>query len=197
MQPSPRTRQTSSKKRWLGMIHCFLTRRPRRRIGFGPFELLCATNQHDSLPVAMSMASRAFPDDPQLQSWSLGVDRLLSLIQDSTSFEVKKLRPQSEAEEFSAFPYEQGLVYMSTGLNAGFLPTVDGWTGQYYTELCQIENLEVPFKRYTWLEQIRNQDVFSPLTTRGNTTVPWHLIEMRITPSSREIKRRWTPRVAC
>ena len=49
---------------------------------------------------------------------------------------------------------------MSTGLNAGFLPTVDGWTGQYYTELCQIENLEVPFKRYTWLEQIRNQDVF-------------------------------------
>ena len=124
------------------------------------FELLCATNQHDSLPVAMSMASRAFPDDPQLQSWSLGVDRLLSLIQDSTSFEVKKLRPQSEAEEFSAFPYEEGLVYMSTGLNAGFLPTVDGWTGQYYAELCQIENLEVPFKRYTWLEQIRNQDVF-------------------------------------
>ncbi len=124
------------------------------------FELLCATNQHDSLPVALSMASLEFPDDPQIQNWSLGVDRLLSLIQDSTSFEVKKLRPQSEAEEFSAFPYEEGLVYMSTGLNAGFLPTVDGWTGQYYTELCQIENLEVPFRRYTWLEQIRNQDIF-------------------------------------
>ena len=124
------------------------------------FELLCATNRHDSLPIAMSMANLEFPDDPQLQSWTLSVDRLLSLIQDSTAFEVKKLRPQSEAEEFSAFPFEDGLVYMSTGLNAGFLPTVDGWTGQYYTELCRIENLDVPFKRYTWLEQIRNQDVF-------------------------------------
>ncbi len=124
------------------------------------FELLCATNQHDSLPMAMSMASLEFPDDPQVRNWSLGVGRMLNLIQDSTAFEVKKLRPQSEAEEFSAFPFEDGLIYMSTGLNSGFLPTVDGWTGQYYTELCHIENLEVPFKRYTWLEQIRNQDVF-------------------------------------
>lgn len=123
-------------------------------------DLLCLQNRYDEIEESIGMALDQFPDNPGLLRWKEGVSGLIQLVRDSTAFTVEPLRPQSSAEEFSAYPFQNGLVFMSTGLNAGFIPMRDGWTGQYYTELTWIEDVKEPFREYTWFEQIRNQDLF-------------------------------------
>ncbi|MDA0912997.1 MAG: OmpA family protein [Bacteroidetes bacterium] len=124
------------------------------------FEMVCLENRYDDLQTLIAEGKLRFPESTSILKWQNGINELIALVHDSTSFEVTKLRPQSEAEEFCAVPYDSTLVFMSTGLNAGFVPQHDGWTGQYYTKLTQIKDLKVPFKEYTWFEQVRNQDLF-------------------------------------
>ena len=124
-------------------------------------DLLCFQNRYEELEASIGTALAQFPNSERLGRWKEGIAQLIRLVRDSTAFTVEPLRPKSNAEEFSAYPFQDGLVFMSTGLNAGFIPMRDGWTGQNYTELTWVEDLNEPFRTYTWFEQIRNQDLFN------------------------------------
>ncbi len=132
------------------------------------FELLRLTNHYERLPESITAARDQFTADSLLSTWELEIPMILSMFRDSVAYRVERLRPLAESEEFSAFPFKEGLVYMSTGLNGGFLPQRDGWTGQYYTELSMIDDESNPYQEYTWFEQIRNRDLFMEL---GRTTL--------------------------
>ena len=131
-------------------------------------ELLQLANQHNSMAGVLDSAMVAFPDHMGLLVWEFEAPLMLELLKDTSMYLVEALRPDSKAEEFAAFPYDSGLVYVSTAFNSGFLAQKDGWTGQNFTEISEIKDPDHPYQKFTWFEQIRNRDLFMDLG-RTNT----------------------------
>jgi outer membrane protein OmpA-like peptidoglycan-associated protein len=124
------------------------------------FALALRTSNYATLPQLMSGAKSAYPTDAKLLDWINRAAQVDQLIQDSARFEIARVRPGSPHDEFGAVPFEKGLIFVSNGLNAGFLSPKDGWTEEEYFDLAFIADTSNPEPRLRFWDEIRGKDLW-------------------------------------
>lgn len=97
----------------------------------------------------------------------VGFDALLaqeraiqSLLQNERPYEMNRFRPGSEQREFCATPYGEGLIFISSNTDVTVSPWIDGWTGEYFTELSYVQNTSFPEPTFTWRDELQGMDLF-------------------------------------
>lgn len=124
------------------------------------FALALRTSSYATLPGLMAGAKSAYPTDSKLLDLFNRAAQVEQLIQDSARFEIVRVRPGSPHEEFGAVPFERGLIFVSNGLNAGFLSPKDGWTGEEFFDLTFIADTANPEPRLRFWDEIRGKDLW-------------------------------------
>lgn len=104
-----------------------------------------------------------FPDEELVQGIALSQEIIRKYKSDTSDCRVLRLRPQSKGAEYAATRFADGLVFMTSAVGSGMAPLEDAWTGRYFTELRQIQDLQNPEPHFSLVQQLRGEDLFLEL----------------------------------
>jgi outer membrane protein OmpA-like peptidoglycan-associated protein len=96
------------------------------------FQLMQLNKKYDGLLAQVEKALVLFPSNNEIQSWKSEALNLTQLLEQKSNYEVNLFRTVDQGEEFSAFPFEEGVILVTTG-------QIYGKTGQYFTDLVYVK----------------------------------------------------------
>lgn len=105
-------------------------------------ELNCLLNQHAKLGTLIEIALLKFPTSTSLANWKKNAPIILQQLDEKSEYKVELFSKNKSGEEFAAYPFRKGIIYVSNQFDNGFANRFYGRTGQYFTDLVYIENIE-------------------------------------------------------
>jgi outer membrane protein OmpA-like peptidoglycan-associated protein len=105
-------------------------------------ELNCLLNRHSQIVSIIDAALIKFPNSTKLADWKKNAPIIIEQINEKSEYKVELFSKNKSGEEFAAYPFRQGLIYVSNQFDNGFANRFYGRTGQYFTDLIYIENLK-------------------------------------------------------
>lgn len=102
-------------------------------------QLLLLNKKYDAIKQQLSVSAPLFPNSIVLHRWKTDVDQLPAILQRKSEYDVTLFRSVDIGEEFSAVPFEEGVLLVTTGQNSGFVNRVYGKTGQFFTDLVYVK----------------------------------------------------------
>jgi outer membrane protein OmpA-like peptidoglycan-associated protein len=105
-------------------------------------ELNCLLNHHSQIVSIIDAALVKFPASTKLVEWKKNAPIIIEQINEKSEYKVELFSKNKSGEEFAAYPFRQGLIYVSNQFDNGFANRFYGRTGQYFTDLIYIENLK-------------------------------------------------------
>ena len=103
------------------------------------FQILLLNKKYDVLKQQVTVLAPLFPNNLALQQWKTDIDQLPEILQRKSEYDVNLFRSVEIGEEFSAVPFEEGVLLVTTGQNSGFVNRVYGKTGQFFTDLVYVK----------------------------------------------------------
>ena len=103
------------------------------------FQLLLLNKKYDGLTAQVDKAQALFPTNVDIQRWKNEASNLKQILDQKSVYDVTLFRSVEVGEEFSAFPFEEGVLLVTTGQNTGFVNRVYGKTGQFFTDLVYVK----------------------------------------------------------
>lgn len=98
-------------------------------------QLLQLTQQGNKLESTIKEALSKFPNDKILLSWDKQLSAIQGAYQIKSDYEIQLFRSSKTGEVFAATDYPEGVLYVSTQYNSGFVNRIYGKTGQYFTDI--------------------------------------------------------------
>ena len=105
----------------------------------------------------------AMQDNPEESRFQLELEidaQVIQLLQDSSKFEIERFRRDAESDEFAAFPFDGGLVFMTNGIHTGILGFLDQWTRKEFNTLTLLEDVENPSAELPFLPRMQGGLLF-------------------------------------
>jgi outer membrane protein OmpA-like peptidoglycan-associated protein len=102
-------------------------------------QILLLNKKYDAIQQQLNVSAPLFPTSLALQRWKSDVDKLPEILQRKSEYDVALFRSVDKGEEFSAVPFEEGVLLVTTGQNSGFVNRVYGKTGQFFTDLVYVK----------------------------------------------------------
>ena len=102
-------------------------------------QILLLNKKYDAIKQQLIISAPLFPNSVPLQRWKSDVDQLPEILQRKSEYDVNLFRSVDIGEEFSAVPFEEGVLLVTTGQNSGFVNRVYGKTGQFFTDLVYVK----------------------------------------------------------
>ena len=102
-------------------------------------QILLLNKKYDAIKQQVNAFSSLFPNSLALQQWKKDIDYLPEILQRKSEYDVTLFRSVDIGEEFSAVPFEEGVLLVTTGQNSGFVNRVYGKTGQFFTDLVYVK----------------------------------------------------------
>jgi outer membrane protein OmpA-like peptidoglycan-associated protein len=102
-------------------------------------QLLLLNKKYDAIKQQLNVSTPLFPNSLALQQWKTDVDHLPEILQRKSEYDVTLFRSVDIGEEFSAVPFEEGVLLVTTGQNSGFVNRIYGKTGQFFTDLVYVK----------------------------------------------------------
>ncbi len=103
------------------------------------FQLLLLNKKYEGLTAQVDKAQALFPTNVDIQRWKSEASNLTEILDQKSVYDVTLFRSVEVGEEFSAFPFEEGVLLVTTGQNTGFVNRVYGKTGQFFTDLVYVK----------------------------------------------------------
>jgi outer membrane protein OmpA-like peptidoglycan-associated protein len=98
-------------------------------------QLLQLTKQGTKLENTINEGLKRFPSDINLLRWKNQLGQIESNASVSSDYTIKLFRSSETGEVFAASDYPEGVLYVSTQYNSGFVNRIYGKTGQYFTDI--------------------------------------------------------------
>jgi outer membrane protein OmpA-like peptidoglycan-associated protein len=120
-------------------------------------DLLCLNKKYDQLPEAAKTATEKFQENTELKNWLNNAEEINRRASNESEYTIKLHRRPKKGEEYGAFPYESGIVYVSCEHSFGLSHRTYGRTGQNFTDICfydpeeKKENLSI-FQKAFWID---------------------------------------------
>ena len=102
-------------------------------------QILLLNKKYDVLKQQLTVLAPLFPNSLALQRWKTDIDQLPAILQRKSEYDVTLFRSVDIGEEFSAVPFEEGVLLVTTGQNSGFVNRIYGKTGQFFTDLVYVK----------------------------------------------------------
>jgi outer membrane protein OmpA-like peptidoglycan-associated protein len=102
-------------------------------------QILLLNKKYDAIKQQLTVSAPLFPTSVELQRWKSDVDQLPTILQRKSVYDVNLFRSVEIGEEFSAVPFEEGVLLVTTGQNSGFVNRIYGKTGQFFTDLVYVK----------------------------------------------------------
>ncbi len=102
-------------------------------------QILLLNKKYDAIKQQLNVFAPLFPASVELQKWKSNVDQLPAILERKSQYDVTLFRSVDIGEEFSAVPFEEGVLLVTTGQNSGFVNRVYGKTGQFFTDLVYVK----------------------------------------------------------
>jgi outer membrane protein OmpA-like peptidoglycan-associated protein len=102
-------------------------------------QILLLNKKYDAIKQQLTVSTPQFPNSIALQRWKSDVEQLPEILQRKSEYDVNLFRSVEIGEEFSAVPFEEGVLLVTTGQNTGFVNRVYGKTGQFFTDLVYVK----------------------------------------------------------
>ena len=103
-------------------------------------QLLQLTKQNAKLEPTISAGLKRFADNKDLLLWQQNLSLIQASYQISSDYSVQLFRSSETGEVFAAADYPEGVLYVSTQYNSGFVNRIYGKTGQYFTDIVYAKN---------------------------------------------------------
>ncbi|MFM7006888.1 MAG: OmpA family protein [Flavobacteriales bacterium] len=103
-------------------------------------QLLQLTKQNAKLESTLSAGLKRFADDKDLLLWQQNLSQVQASYQIASDYSVQLFRSSETGEVFAAADYPEGVLYVSTQYNSGFVNRIYGKTGQYFTDIVYAKN---------------------------------------------------------
>lgn len=126
-------------------------------------KLLCLLNKHNQLTDIIQKARAKFPESKNIIKWEDKLAIIQQYLKDSANSSIKEFRPHSNAEEFSAVPYNKGALFVSTGQKLGSANSIYGWTGQNFTNIDFVDDIKKPDVTYDFWSTLFNKDLWKDI----------------------------------
>ena len=98
-------------------------------------QLLQLTKQVSKLEATITEGLKRYPTDMDLLRWQNQLNQILSCPKIPSDYSVQLFRSSETGEVFCASDYPEGVLYVSTQYNSGFVNRIYGKTGQYFTDI--------------------------------------------------------------
>ena len=98
-------------------------------------QLLQLTKNTDKLSQTIELGLKLFAQDPQLQIWQKQLPLIAQAKEIQAPYTIQLFRSSETGEVFAASDYPEGVLYVSTQYNSGFVNRIYGKTGQYFTDI--------------------------------------------------------------
>ena len=98
-------------------------------------QLLQLTKNTDKLSQTIDLGLKLFAQDPQLQTWQKQLPQIEAAKTIQAPYTAQLFRSSETGEVFAAADYPEGVLYVSTQYNSGFVNRIYGKTGQYFTDI--------------------------------------------------------------
>jgi len=99
------------------------------------FQLLQLNNETNLIGSTLAESLIKFPDEPRLIQWQEALPRIHENLKIQSPYSIKPFRSSESGEVFAATDYPEGVLYVSTQYNTGFVNRIYGKTGQYFTDI--------------------------------------------------------------
>ncbi len=103
-------------------------------------QLLQLTKQNSKLETTIADGLKRFPDNKELQNWQQNLSLVQASYQIPSDYTIQLFRSSETGEVFAASDYPEGVLYVSTQYNSGFVNRIYGKTGQYFTDIIYAKN---------------------------------------------------------
>lgn len=103
-------------------------------------QLFQLTKQMSKLEGTITAGLKLFPDNKNLQLWQQNLSLIQASYQIQSDYSVQLFRSSETGEVFAAADYPEGVLYVSTQYNTGFVNRIYGKTGQYFTDIVYAKN---------------------------------------------------------
>lgn len=103
-------------------------------------ELLQLTKQGTRLENTINEGLKRFAENKDLLRWKNQLSQIQVNAQISSDYSIQLFRSSETGEVFAAADYPEGVLYVSTQYNSGFVNRIYGKTGQYFTDIIYAKN---------------------------------------------------------
>lgn len=102
--------------------------------------LLQLNKQTDKLESSLNEALKRYPVDVDLLRWQTQLKKIQNSSNIQSDFTIELFRSSETGEVFAASDYPEGVLYVSTQYNSGFVNRIYGKTGQHFTDIIYAKN---------------------------------------------------------
>ena len=114
------------------------------------FKLLSLNNRHSELTSWIDSAQVLFPDDIQIQQWKTNLPLIEKSMSLTSEYTLRLFPTNSKGEEYGAFPYKNGIVYVSNDNNTKSIARDYSRIAQPFTDICFYDSTELNDKLRIW-----------------------------------------------
>jgi outer membrane protein OmpA-like peptidoglycan-associated protein len=114
------------------------------------FELLCLNSKYDTLKVLIDSLIVNDSTTEELKLWKNNYQQLLNNLNIKSDFSVDSFNVESNNEVYGAYPYEKGILYVSSEYDYGFINRTYQRTNSNYTQICYFNPDALKTKKRIW-----------------------------------------------
>ena len=103
------------------------------------FQLTLLSKKYETLAARIEKAQVILPNSKAIEQWKTEGWKIQEVLKTKAPYDVNLFRSLKVGEEFSAVPFEEGILLVSAAQNTGFVNRVYGKTGQYFTDLVYVK----------------------------------------------------------
>lgn len=153
------------------------------------FQLLLLNKAYNRLNEQLDKAQKLFPASTVIQYWKNEAPTILKTLEKKSNYEVNLFRSLEQGEEFSAVPFEEGVILVSAAQNTGFVNRVYGKTGQYFTDLVYVKlNGGKQAKEVLWKDIKRTNPHDGPISFSFNNRYAYLTTNQEVLDEKNNIK---------
>ena len=103
-------------------------------------QLLQLNDQTRNLEITIQEGLKWFPNNVELLHWQQSLYQIIENKNIVSPYTIQMFRSSETGEVFAATDYPEGVLYVSTQYNSGFVNRIYGKTGQYFTDIIYAKN---------------------------------------------------------
>lgn len=103
------------------------------------FQLSLLLKKYETLNARIEKAQHILPTSKVIENWKSESTHIQEVLNSRSEYDVTLFRTLEYGEEFSAVPFEEGVILVSAAQNTGFVNRVYGKTGQFFTDLVYVK----------------------------------------------------------
>ncbi len=153
------------------------------------FQLTLLSKKHETLAARIDKAQGILPNSKAIEYWKTEGSKIQEVLKTKAPYDVNLFRSLEVGEEFSAVPFEEGILLVSAAQNTGFVNRIYGKTGQYFTDLVYVKLVGgKQAKEYVWSDIKRTNPHDGPISFSFNNRYAYLTTNQEVLDEKNNIK---------